>query len=242
MSWSSGKDSAWALQQLLQTPEFVVVGLFTTVSEEFDRVAMHGVRTELLRAQAAAIGLPLDIITLPSPCSNELYNQHMGAFIKSAKARGITGMAFGDLLLEDVRQYRENQLGCAGMTAIFPIWGTDTHTLPHTMLDAGLRALITCLDPAKVPDRFAGQELTPALLAALPDGTDPCGENGEFHTFVFDGPLFKKPLNIKVGEQVQRDGLVFTDVLLADGPCSTANDSQPLKCNSPTNKKTYQNK
>lgn len=218
MSWSSGKDSAWALQQLLHNPEFEVVGLFTTVSEEFDRVAMHGVRAELLRAQAAAIGLPLNIISLPSPCTNELYNQRMGAFVNDAKARGITGMAFGDLLLEDVRQYRETQLAKADMTAIFPIWGTDTHALPHAMFDAGLRALITCLDPDKVPAGFAGQELTCELLAALPANTDPCGENGEFHTFVFDGPLFKKPLNIRLGEQVQRDGLVFADLLLADSP------------------------
>ena len=216
MSWSSGKDSAWALQQLLQNPEFEVLGLFTTISEEFDRVAMHGVRTELLRAQAEAIGLPLDIISLPTPCTNEQYNQRMSEFVSSAKARGITGMAFGDLLLEDVRNYRENQLEKVEIAAIFPIWGTDTHALPHAMFDAGLRTLITCLDPDKVPPHFAGQELTPELLAALPAGTDPSGENGEFHTFVFDGPLFKQPLNIMVGEQVQRDGLVFADILLAD--------------------------
>ncbi len=218
MSWSSGKDSAWALQQLLQDPEFEVVGLFTTISEEFDRVAMHGVRTELLRAQAAAIGLPLDIISLPTPCSNERYNQLMGEFVNSAKARGVTGMAFGDLLLEDVRHYRETQLESVGMAAIFPIWGTDTHALPHAMFEAGLRTVITCLDPDKVPPHFAGRELTPELLAALPADTDPCGENGEFHSFVFDSPLFNKPLSIQVGEHVRRDGLVFADVLLAGTP------------------------
>ena len=213
MSWSSGKDSAWALQQLLQNPEYEVVGLFTTISEEFDRVAMHGVRTELLRQQAAAIGLPLDIISLPNPCTNELYNQHMNTFIQQAKARGVIGMAFGDLLLEDVRNYREKQLKDADMAAIFPIWGADTHALPYAMFDAGLRTVITCLDPNKVPAHFAGQELSPALLAALPADTDPCGENGEFHTFVFDSPLFKHPLNISVGECVTRNGLIFADLL-----------------------------
>lgn len=216
MSWSSGKDSAWALQHLLQHPEFEVVGLFTTISEEFDRVAMHGVRSELLRQQAAAIGLPLDIISLPNPCTNELYNQRMDAFMQHAKARDITGMAFGDLLLEDVRRYRESQLKNANMEAIFPIWGTDTHTLPYAMFDAGLRTLITCLDPNKVPSQFAGQELTPELLAALPAGTDPCGENGEFHTFVFDCTLFKQPINITVGECVSRNGLIFADLLPAN--------------------------
>lgn len=213
MSWSSGKDSAWALQQLLQNPEYEVVGLFTTINEEFDRVAMHGVRTELLRQQANAIGLPLDIISLPHPCSNALYEQRMNQFIDQAKARGVTGMAFGDLLLEDVRSYREKQLKSVNIDAIFPIWGLDTRTLPYTMFAGGLRTLISCLDPNKVPADFAGKELTPALLAALPTATDLSGENGEFHTFVFDCPLFKQPITIEVGECVTRNGLIFADLL-----------------------------
>ncbi|WMC12106.1 adenine nucleotide alpha hydrolase [Oceanimonas pelagia] len=215
MSWSSGKDSAWALQQLLQDPHFEVVGLFTTVNAAFDRVAMHGVRAELLRRQASTLGLPLDIITLPWPCTNADYQQRMGAFIARAKAQGIEAFGFGDLLLEDVRQYRENQLAGTGIEAVFPIWHTPTRDLPYTMFESGLRAVITCLDPKKVPVEFAGRELTAGLLAQLPEGTDPCGENGEFHTFVFDGPLFDGPVKIKTGEVVERDGFVFADVLPA---------------------------
>lgn len=213
MSWSSGKDSAWALQQLLADPRCKVVGLFTTISEEFDRVAMHGVRTALLRQQAAAIGLPLSIISLPNPCTNEMYNQRMAQFMQQAKAQGVGAMAFGDLLLEDVRTYRENQLKSANIEAIFPIWGTNTQQLPKQMFAAGLRTVITCLDPNKVPIACAGKELTPKLLASLPSKVDPCGENGEFHTFVFDCPLFKHPIDIKIGDNVRRNGLIFTDIL-----------------------------
>ncbi|MGO1616819.1 MAG: ATP-binding protein [Oceanisphaera sp.] len=213
MSWSSGKDSAWALQQLLANPDYEVVGLFTTISEEFDRVAMHGVRTTLLRQQAAAIGLPLTIISLPNPCTNDIYHQRMACFIQQAKTQGVTAMAFGDLLLEDVREYREKQLKSANIAAIFPIWGTDTHQLPKQMFAAGLRTIITCLDPNKVPMAWAGKELTPELLANLPNEVDPCGENGEFHTFVFDCPLFKQPIDIKIGDNVSRNGLIFTDLL-----------------------------
>ncbi|MDP5291987.1 ATP-binding protein [Oceanimonas sp. CHS3-5] len=215
MSWSSGKDSAWALHRLMQNPEYEVVGLFTTVNEAFDRVAMHGVRATLLQQQAEALGLPLEIIALPWPCTNEDYQQRMSAFIARAKARGIDCFGFGDLLLEDVKHYRESQLEGTGIEAVFPIWHTPTHELPHTMMERGLRAVITCLDPKKVPVEFAGRELTAELLAALPEGTDPCGENGEFHTFVFDGPMFRKPVAIETGEVVERDGFVFADVLPA---------------------------
>jgi uncharacterized protein (TIGR00290 family) len=217
MSWSSGKDSAWALHTLQQNPEFEVVGLFTTVSEEFERVAMHGVRAELLRRQADSIGLPLEIIYIPFPCSNEQYAARMSAFVDSAKARGIACFGFGDLLLEDVRQYREQQLQGTGIEAIFPIWGTATDTLPGKMLACGLRTLITCLDPNKVPEHLAGKELTPALLAELPEGTDHCGENGEFHSFAFDGPMFRHKIDIRIGDTVHRDGYVFTDVLPEPG-------------------------
>ncbi|WP_107852589.1 Dph6-related ATP pyrophosphatase [Oceanimonas marisflavi] len=217
MSWSSGKDSAWALHTLQQHPEYKVVGLFTTVNEAFERVAMHGVRTELLRQQADALGLPLEVIALPWPCTNEDYQARMGAFIKGAKKRGIDAFGFGDLLLEDVKQYRENQLAGTGIEAVFPIWHTPTDSLPHKMIENGLRAVITCLDPKKVPKAFAGRELTAELLAELPEGTDPCGENGEFHTFVFDGPMFRQPVTIAPGEVVERDGFVFADILPASG-------------------------
>ena len=217
MSWSSGKDSAWALYCLQQNPEFEVVGLFTTVNDQFNRVSMHGVRTELVQQQADSLGLPLEIIRLPNPCSNEQYRQLMQTFVEDVKARGITTMAFGDILLEEVRNFREKQLTEAGMKAIFPLWGLATPLLPQDMFNAGLRALITCLDPEKVPPHFAGLELRPEVLAALPAHVDPCGENGEYHTFVFDGPMFKTALKVHIGEVVNRDGLVFADVL-ADVP------------------------
>lgn len=213
LSWSSGKDSAWALYCLQQNPEFEVVGLFTTVSDEFDRVSMHGVRTELVQLQAISLGLPLEIIRLPSPCTNEQYSQLMQDYVDTVKARGITTLAFGDMLLEDVRAFREKNLNQAGMKAVFPLWGLATHLLPQDMFNAGLRALITCLDPKKVPPHFAGLELGPEVLAALPAEVDPCGENGEYHTFVFDGPMFKTALEVHIGEVVNRDGLVFADVL-----------------------------
>ena len=221
MSWSSGKDSAWALYCLQQNPAFEVVGLFTTVNEEFNRVSMHGVRTELVEQQAVSLGLPLEIIRLPNPCTNEQYSQVMKNFIKGAKARGITGMAFGDMLLEDVRDVREQQLVEAGLEAIFPLWGLATHLVPQDMFNAGLRALITCLDPNKIPPHFAGLELVPEVLTALPSDVDWCGENGEYHTFVFDGPMFKHQLKVHIGEVVTRDGLVFADVL-ADQPTPTS--------------------
>ncbi|WP_418139908.1 ATP-binding protein [Oceanimonas smirnovii] len=215
MSWSSGKDSAWALHQLQQNADYEVAGLFTTVNQAFERVAMHGVRTTLLQQQADAMGLPLEIIPLPWPCSNEDYQQLMGNFVARAKAQHISAFGFGDLLLEDVRQYREDRLANSGIEAVFPIWHTPTDTLPHNMLQNGMRAVITCLDPNKVPREFAGRELTAELLAQLPEGTDLSGENGEFHTFVFDGPMFKTPVAITPGDIVERDGFVFADFLPA---------------------------
>ncbi|ART79400.1 adenine nucleotide alpha hydrolase [Oceanisphaera avium] len=214
MSWSSGKDSAWALYCLLQNPAFEVVGLFTTVNEEFHRVSMHGVRQELLKLQAQSVDLPLAIISLPNPCSNEQYNQIMASFLEQAKKRGVTAMAFGDMLLKDVRDFREQQLKKLGMEAIFPLWGLNTHLIPYDMVNAGVRALITCLDSQKIAPHVAGLELTPALLSALPNEVDPSGENGEYHTFVFDGPMFKYPLLVKVGEVITREHLVFADLLI----------------------------
>ncbi|MGY4025415.1 Dph6-related ATP pyrophosphatase [Aeromonas rivuli] len=216
LSWSSGKDSAWALHRLRQDPDFEVVGLFCTLNQAFERVAMHGVRRELLQRQAQCVGLPLTEIMLPWPCSNEEYARIMGEFVAGVRARGITHMAFGDLFLEDVRAYREQQLASTGITALFPLWGSDTRLLAREMMAAGLRAHISTLDPGKLPASLGGHGFDEALLAALPADVDPCGERGEFHTLAVDGPMFLRPLEILVGETVIRDGFVFTDLLPAD--------------------------
>ena len=226
MSWSSGKDSAWALYCLQQNPQVSVVGLFTTVNEEFDRVSMHGVRQELVHQQAESVRLPLTIINLPNPCSNEQYTTIMQHFFERAKADGISALAFGDMLLQDVRDFREQQLREVGLEALFPLWGLATHLLPLDMINAGMRSLITCLDTTKIPPHFAGLELVPEVLAALPDAIDLSGENGEYHTFVFDGPMFKAPLKVHIGEVISRDNLVFADVL-ADPHSGDATQSEP---------------
>ena len=213
LSWSSGKDSAWALQLLQQDPSVDVAGLFCTVNKTFNRVAMHAVRVELLKQQAEYIGLPLHIIEIPYPCSNTEYADKMSEFIGRCKQQNILCMAFGDLFLDDVRQYRENNLSGTGITPLFPLWGLPTDKLATTMIDAGLRARITCVDPKQLTEEFAGRQFDHSFLSDLPDDADPCGENGEFHSFVFDGPMFKKPLSVSVGETVQRDGFVFCDLL-----------------------------
>jgi uncharacterized protein (TIGR00290 family) len=213
LSWSSGKDSAWTLHVLRQQNEVEVVGLLTTMNDQFQRVAMHGTRRELVRAQAHEARLPLWEIPLPWPCSNEAYELAMGRACAEAVKQGITGMAFGDLFLEDVRRYREDRLKHTGLKPLFPVWGLSTSTLINDMLDAGLRARIVCLDPKKLPEQFAGQDMIRELLDQLPVGTDPCGENGEFHTFVHAGPMFSAAIPIQSGEVVNRDGFVFADVL-----------------------------
>ncbi|EKP0278730.1 adenine nucleotide alpha hydrolase [Aeromonas bestiarum] len=218
LSWSSGKDSAWALHTLRQDPAIEVVGLFTTLNQTFERVAMHGVRKQLLMQQAECVGLPLTAIDLPWPCTNEDYARIMTDFIAGVVAEGIHQMAFGDLFLEDVRAYREKQLLGTGIEPLFPLWGSDTAKLAQQMMAAGLRARISTLDPKKLDASLGGHEFDPALLAALPAGVDPCGENGEFHTLAWDGPMFLRPLTIRVGETVERDGFVFTDLLPADLP------------------------
>lgn len=215
LSWSSGKDSAWALYQLQQDTAYDVVGLFTTVSDTYERVAMHGVRIELLRQQAKAVGLPLTLIKLPTPCTNAQYEKRMRDFMDSLLSQGIECMAFGDLLLEDIREYRIQQLAHYPIEAIFPLWGLATDTLPITMLDAGVEAIITCLDPKRMPAAFAGKRLSKALLAALPKDTDISGERGEYHTLVINGPMMSTPLAVNIGDTVTRDGLLFTDVLLS---------------------------
>lgn len=216
LAWSSGKDSAWALQLLKQQPDIDVVGLFCTVNEEFNRVAMHAVRVELLRQQAQSVGLPLDIIEIPNPCSNQDYEQRMRAFVDKAKQADIKCFAFGDLFLEDIRKYREKNLKGTGIEPIFPVWGVATEKLSQGMIVGGLRARITCIDPKHMPEELVGREYNESFLRDLPQGVDPCGENGEFHSFVFDGPMFRYPLNITVGEVVHRDGFVFCDLLARD--------------------------
>jgi uncharacterized protein (TIGR00290 family) len=212
LSWSSGKDSAWALHLLLQMDDVEVVGLYTTVNAEFQRVAMHAVRLELLKRQAEAVGLPLETLNIPYPCSNLRYASVMEEFVGASRDRGIGCMAFGDLFLQDIRAYREDKLKGTGITPIFPLWEIPTDRLARQMISEGLRAYITCIDPKKMPGRFAGHEFGPAFLDALPDSVDPCGENGEFHTFAVDGPMFKKPVGIHVGEVVERDGFIFADL------------------------------
>jgi uncharacterized protein (TIGR00290 family) len=214
LSWSSGKDSAWALHTLRQEDRYEVVGLLTTINAAFDRVAMHGTRSSILRAQAAAAGLPLIEVPLPWPCSNEHYEAAMRDACTAAVHDGIEVMAFGDLYLEDVRRYREERLAGTGITPVFPLWGRETRALVHEMLDGGLRARITCVDPGKLPRSFAGRELDRSLLAALPPGTDPCAENGEFHTCAYAGPIFSQPIVIAPGAVEERGDFVFADFTL----------------------------
>ncbi len=213
LAWSSGKDSAWSLHVLRVQAEVEVVGLLTTINEAFDRVAMHAVRTELLRAQADAADLPLWPVLIPWPCSNAEYEAAMNAAMARAQADGIRHVAFGDLFLEDVRRYREERLAPTGIAPLFPIWGTPTDALAQRMVAGGLRARLTCVDPKSLDARFAGREFDAALLAELPASVDPCGERGEFHTFTYDGPMFRRPVPIRAGEVVTRDGFVFADLL-----------------------------
>jgi uncharacterized protein (TIGR00290 family) len=216
LSWSSGKDSAWSLETL-RREGVSVTGLFTTVNAAFDRVAMHAVRRTLLESQARAAGLPLQAIEIPYPCPNADYERIMGAFVERAKDAGVTAMAFGDLFLGDIRAYRERHLAGTGIAPIFPLWEKDTRALAHEMIAAGLVAHVTCVDPSKLDRSFAGRTFDAAFLADLPPGIDPCGENGEFHTFVSAGPMFGAPVPVRVGEIAERDGFVFADILLA-GP------------------------
>lgn len=214
LSWSSGKDSAWSLHELREAGENVV-GLLTTLNAAFERVAMHGVRAELLRAQAAAAGLPITEVPLPWPCSNEQYEAIMSRVVADARAAGITHVAFGDLYLEDIRAYRERMLAGTGLEPIFPLWKRPTAELARTMQSAGLKAVVTSVDPRRVPSSIAGREWDAALLKDLPADADPCAENGEFHTCVYAGPMFSHPLRVTRGEVVERDGFVFADVMLA---------------------------
>jgi len=213
LSWSSGKDSAWSLHVLRQRGEYDVVGLLTTFNEVADRVAMHAVRRELVERQAAAARLPLWAVPLPWPCSNEEYESRMARTCVKAISEGIEGVAFGDLFLEDVRAYRMKQLKDTGLEPIFPLWGLPTGALAKEMIAGGTQAKLTCVDTEKLDRSFAGREFDEGLLADLPTEVDPCGERGEFHSFVYAGPMFDAVLAIAVGETVVRDQFVFADLI-----------------------------
>jgi uncharacterized protein (TIGR00290 family) len=217
VSWSSGKDSAWMLHVLRQQHPEAVAGLLTTLNQAFDRVAMHAVRRKLLEAQASAAGLPLHAVDLPWPCSNAEYEERMGHAVRALVNDGFTHVAFGDLFLEDVRQYREDRLAGTGLTPLFPLWKTkSTAALAAEMLAGGLRAYLTCVDPRKLDRSFAGRAFDASLVADLPATCDPCGENGEFHSFASAGPMFSAPIPVQVGNVVDRDGFVFADLDFAD--------------------------
>jgi len=213
VAWSSGKDSAWALHVARQNPEWEVVGLLTTITEMFGRVTMHGVREELVEAQALATGLSLYRVFIPTPCPNELYEAAFERILNVAKEQGVTRVVFGDLFLADLRAYRERQLAKAGLVGLFPLWMQDSTLLAKEMIRSGLRAYVTCVDPRKLPRDLCGAAFDETFLQNLPAGIDPCGENGEFHTFVWDGPMFRHPIPVTLGQTVERDGFLFTDLL-----------------------------
>jgi len=211
--WSGGKDSAMALHALRQASDCRVTALLTTITEEYDRVSMHGVRRALLERQAESLGLPLHPVLIPPQCINQTYEERMKEALAQHSAGGVRRVAFGDIFLEDLRVYREKNLAQVGMQAIFPIWKRDTRELAKEFLRLGFRAISVCVDPRVLNPSFAGRELDASFFADLPAGADPCGENGEFHTYVFDGPIFKTPIAFRVGEKIMRDGFCFCDLL-----------------------------
>ena len=213
IAWSSGKDSAWALHEARKSGDYDIVGALTTVTDSFARVSMHGVREELLLAQIAAAGLEPTIVRIPYPCPNEVYEREMAKAMEAAKARGITHIIFGDLYLEDIRAYREEKLKGTGITPVFPIWLKPTAELAREMIEAGVEAHLAVVDLKKLPASFAGRRFETGLLDDLPAGIDPCGENGEFHSFVSAGPMLSRKIKVSVGETVERDGFAFADLL-----------------------------
>jgi uncharacterized protein (TIGR00290 family) len=215
ISWSSGKDSAFSLHEARLAGEFEIVGALTTVTENFGRVSIHGVREEILRAQLAAAGLPPTIVPIPYPCPNEIYEARMGEAVARAKADGITHMIFGDLFLEDIKKYREEKLRGTGITPVFPLWLRPTPQLARDMIASGLETFIATVDMKKMPASFAGRKFDAQLLEDLPEGIDPCGENGEFHTCVTAGPMFSHALPVVQGERVERDGYAYCDLILS---------------------------
>jgi len=215
ISWSSGKDSAFSLYDVRRAGEFDVVGALTTVTETFERVSIHGVRQEILRAQCEAAGLPQRIVPIPYPCPNEIYEARMGEAVAAAVAEGITHIVFGDLFLADIRAYREAKLAGTGITPIFPLWHRPTPALAQAMMASGLEAYLATVDLKKLPAEFAGRRFDAQLLADLPEGVDPCGENGEFHTCVVAGPMFSRRLAVEAGERVIRDGYAYCDLAMS---------------------------
>lgn len=214
LSWSSGKDSAWTLHVMRTRMGFEPSALLTTITQPYDRVSMHGIRTSVLHAQAEAAGLPLVLVGLPVPCTNEIYETRMGEAVRSLVDDGFTHVAFGDLFLEDVRRYREDRLHGLGLEPIFPLWGSCTAHLAREMIESGVEAWLTCVDLRSLPREFAGRRYDDELLRTLPSHVDPCGENGEFHTCVTAGPMFHFPLHARSGETVERDGFAFGDLTL----------------------------
>jgi uncharacterized protein (TIGR00290 family) len=215
MAWSGGKDSACALWRLQQDPRYEVTGLLTTLTEGYDRISMAGIRHELLLAQASAVGLPVREVWIPQKASNAVYEERMGAAVEEMLAEGVRAVAFGDLFLEDVSTYREKMLEGSGLEPVFPLWGIPTSALARRMMKDGFRAILAVVDPRQVPSAFAGREFDESLLTDLPPDTDPCAENGEFHTFVYDAPLYAAPIPVRRGEIVEREGFVFADLLPA---------------------------
>ena len=216
VSWSSGKDCAWALHLLRQQPDIKIVALLTTINSEFDRVAMHGTRSAVLEAQASAAALPLWKIQLPWPCSNEEYEHRIAEACLRATSEGIEAIAFGDLFLRDVRAYREKQLQRTGIEPLFPLWDIPTRELAHDMISGGFRAKLVCVDSRQLDPSFAGRDFNTSLLNDLLPSVDPCGENGEFHSCVYDGPMFSRPISLDAGEIVDRDGFIYADFKLAE--------------------------
>ena len=217
VSWSSGKDCAFALHQVRIEGKFEVVGLLTTLNQENDRVAMHGVRKKLLEMQMDALGLPAEMVMLPMPCDNETYRQLVGDTVETLRGRGVQQVVFGDLFLEDIREYREEQMQGSGLAPLFPLWLRDTGHLSREMVESGLRAVVTCVDQRALSAEYVGRQYDHAFLDDLPSGVDPCGENGEFHTLVTDGPMFSAAIPVQVGEKVTRGDFVFADVLPVGG-------------------------
>ena len=211
--WSGGKDSAMALHTLLQRNEFRIAALLTTVTEGYERISMHGVRRELLHRQAQSIALPLHEVRIPQQCVNSIYEARMEEALRIHFDQGVRKVAFGDIFLEDLRAYREKNLARIGMTALFPIWKRDTRELIRSFHANKFRAITVCVDPKAIAPTFAGRELDDSFFLDLPPHADLCGENGEFHTFVFDGPIFQSPIPIRTGEIVNRDGFIFCDIL-----------------------------
>lgn len=213
LSWSGGKDSALALQEIIRARRYSVKALLTTVTEEFDRISMHGVRRTLLSAQASSLGLPVEEVWIPKNSSNEVYEARMRELLTRYKDRGVEQVAFGDIFLQGIRSYREDRLAQIGMRGVFPLWGRETSKLAREFIEAGFRAVVCCVDPRKLSGEFCGREYDLAFLESIPATVDPCGENGEFHTFVYAGPIFSNEIPITKGEVVLRDGFYFADIV-----------------------------